>query len=328
MRMARVIIFKVERHQRKLMRKVTVHLFLATVLLGAVISKSHAATDASGNNATVTPPGDTTDTLGPEPGTASDTLPPEPGTISDTKVGTTGDSSQDAATKRLQAELEAKAAKAAQVKPDASKSIAAERSKFWGKYFGAKFGINNSSVSGTTNAPSASTFAYGVQGGYLQGGYNWDVYAIVVGIGTYFEWNNYVVHSNDVGYSSRAYGLDAKLGLPFDDWLPYIKFGYGRSMATSNANLNSVAQYRPNVAVGVEYNLAPRWSLIAEYKRAKFSNWDGSITLNNKVFTFGFNYYFDIPLPRITAQVYIQPDLPIPEPILDPNAVPEAPPPP
>jgi len=65
-----------------------------------------------------------------------------------------------------------------------------------------------------------------VQGGYLQAGYNWDLYAIVVGLGAYYDVNNYSIHSNNVGYSSRAYGLDTKLGLPVDDWLPYIKLGY------------------------------------------------------------------------------------------------------
>ena len=76
------------------MRKVTVHLLLAAVLLGALISRSHAATDTSGNNATATPPDETVNTLGSEPGTTSDTLPPEPGTTSDTKAGAAGDSSE------------------------------------------------------------------------------------------------------------------------------------------------------------------------------------------------------------------------------------------
>jgi hypothetical protein len=320
MRMASVNIFIVERYQRKLMRKVTVHILLTAVLLGAAISNSHAATDESGNNATATSPGDT-----------SDTLPPEPGTASDTKAGAAGDSSEEAATKRLQAEVEAKAAQAAKAKPDAagkSKRKGEEHtSEFWGKYFGAKFGINNSSVSGTINAPSASTFSYGVQGGYLQGGYNWELRAIILGVGTYFEWNNYAVHSNDVGYSSRAYGLDTKLGWAANDWLPYIKLGYGRSTATSNSSLNSVAQYRSNVAVGVEYNIASRWSLIAEYKRANFSNRDESIIIHNKIFAFGFNYYFDKPVKEEQEQA-AEVDIPIPPPMLAPDAVPEAPPPP
>lgn len=298
------------------MRKVTVHILLTAVLLGAAISNSHAATEESGNNATATSHGGT-----------SDTLPTEPGTASDTKVGAAGDSSEEAATKRLQAEVEAKAAQAAKVKPDAGKKSKAEEhsSEFWGKYFGAKFGINNSSVSGTVNAPSASTFAYGVQGGYLQGGYNWELRAIIFGIGTYFEWNNYAVHSNDVGYSSRAYGLDTKLGWAVHDWLPYVKLGYGRSTATSNANLSSVAQYRSNVAVGVEYNVASRWSLIAEYKRANFSNRDESIIIHNKLFAFGFNYYFDKPL-KGEEEKAPEIELAIPEPVLAPDALPEAPP--
>jgi hypothetical protein len=318
MRMASVNPFIVERHQRKLMRKATAHILLTALLLGAVISNSYAATDESGNNATATSTGDT-----------SDTLPPEPGTASDTKVGATGDSSEEAATKRLQAEVEAKAAKAAQEKSGAGKKSKAEEhsSEFWGKYFGAKFGINNSSVSGTINAPSASTFSYGVQGGYLQGGYNWELRAIIVGVGAYFEWNNYAVHSNDVGYSSRAYGLDTKLGWAIDEWLPYVKLGYGRSTATSNSNLNSVAQYRSNVAVGVEYNVASRWSLIAEYKRANFSNEDESIIIHNKLFAFGFNYYFDKPL-KDEQEKAVEVDIAIPPPMLAPDAVPEAPPPP
>jgi hypothetical protein len=299
------------------MRKVKAHILLTAILLGAVISNGHAAADEPGNNAAVTSTGDT-----------SDTLPPEPGTASDTKVGAAGDSSEDAAAKRLQAEVEAKAAQEKKVKSGAGKSKAeAHTSEFWGKYFGAKFGINNSSVSGTINAPSASTFSYGVQGGYLQGGYNWELRAIIVGVGAYFEWNNYAVHSNDVGYSSRAYGLDTKLGWAINDWLPYVKLGYGRSTATSNSNLNSVAQYRSNAAVGVEYNVAPRWSLIAEYKRANFSNQDESIIIHNKLFAFGFNYYFDKPLKEQEEKA-VKVDIPIPPPMLAPDAVPEAPPPP
>ena len=150
----------------------------------------------------------------------------------------------------------------------------------------------------------------------------------MVGLGAYYDANNFAVHSDNAGYSSRSYGLDFKLGLPVSQWwLPYVKLGYGRGMATSNSDLNSVSQYGRNVAVGVEYNVATRWSLIAELKSSKFSNDDDTITVHNKLFAFGFNYYLDKPLREATAQV-IDLNLPVPEPILDPNAVPEAPPPP
>jgi OmpA-OmpF porin, OOP family len=159
----------------------------------------------------------------------------------------------------------------------------------------------------------------------VQGGYNWDLH-VVVGVGAYFDWNNYTFHSNGVGYASRAYGLDAELGLPVDDWLPYIKWGYGRNMATGNTDLSAVVQYGSNIAVGAEYNFAPRWSAITEYKMDRFSNRDGSITINNKIFSFGFNYYFDRPLKAKEVEMDAGPDLPIPEPTLQPDAVPIAPP--
>lgn len=298
------------------MRKVTVHILLAAMLLSAVITQGLAATDEPASSVTVTSP------VG-----SIDTLPPEPDTSTGAKTGAAGKSSPEAASNPLETKAPAKASTA---KPGAggsgSKSADAQPSEFWGKYFGAKFGIINSSASGTTAAPSATTLAYGVQGGYLQSGYNWDVRAVVVGVGAYADWNNYTMHSNNIAYASRAYGLDAKLGLPVDEWLPYVKLGYGYSTGTRDANLRTVAQNNSNVAVGVEYNVASRWSLIAEYKRNRFSNRDKSITINNRLFTFGFNYYFDKPADYEKEKAAPGPELAIPEPILDPGAAPEAPP--
>lgn len=198
-----------------------------------------------------------------------------------------------------------------------------------GKYFGGKFGINNSRASGAVNVPSATTLAYGLQGGYLQGGYSWDLNYVVAGIGAYFDWNNYTLHSNGVAYSSHAYGLDARLGVPIEDWLPYIKVGYGYSSGSQEINLRTVSQTGRNLAAGFEYNFAPRWSVIAEYKTDKFSNRDGSITILNRIFSFGFNYYFDMPAEEMKkVEIAPEPDLPIPAPELAPDALPDAPPPP
>ena len=174
------------------------------------------------------------------------------------------------------------------------------------------------------NFTIASTLAYILQGGYLQGGYNWDLH-VVVGVVAYFDWNSYAKHSNEISYGSRAYGVDAKVGLPVGDWLPYFKPGYGYSTGTRDINLRTVAQNSLNGAVGIEYNFAPRWSAIAEYKRNSFSNRNGSITINNKTFTFGFNYYFDIPLEEKKVEAAPEPEIVIPRPILAPSALPEAP---
>jgi predicted porin len=115
--------------------------------------------------------------------------------------------------------------------------------------------------------------------------------------------------------------------MPFDEWLPYVKLGYGRSTGAGDEILGTVAQKSSNTAVGVEYNVASRWSLVAEYKRDSFSNRDKSITINNRVFAFGFNYYFDKPIKDDTVKV-IEEYIPIPEPIIAPDAIPEDAPPP
>ncbi len=201
-----------------------------------------------------------------------------------------------------------------------------EPSPFRGKFFNGRFGLNISNATGAINVPSATTLAYGLQGGYLQGGYNWDLKAIVAGVGVYLDWNNYAIHSNGVGYGSRALGLDAKLGLPVGDWLLYVKRGYGYNDATKDANLGSIKGKSPHSAVGVEYNFAPRWSAIAEYKVNNFSNQDGSMTIKNKIFSFGLSYYFDIPIVAKVEAAVVEEDIPIPQATLAPDAVPEAPP--
>ena len=203
---------------------------------------------------------------------------------------------------------------------------AAQASYYSGGFLGGKFGINNSTATGTIYDTGASTFAYGVQGGYLQGGYNWDMRAALVGVGAYADFNSNEIHVNKMEYGSRALGLDAKLGVPLDDWLIYTKVGYGYSAGTND--LSAVSQYSSNVAVGVEYSFvfAFRWGAIIEYKLDNFSNRDGSISINNKTLAFGLNYYFDRPEVAPVAKV-AEVDLnlePLPEP--DPDLEDEPPP--
>lgn len=291
------------------MRKGTIHIVLTALLLSIAISKSMAATDETGSNVTIVPPNNTLSTVGTTlpnaVGSPGETIAPE-GTVA----------AQPSADLRVKDSTET----------EKKGSDATPPSQYRGRYFGGKFGINNSSASGAVGAPSASTLAYGLQGGYLQGGYNWDFYLVVVGVGAYIDWNNYAVHSNGIGYGSRAYGLDAKLGVPVGDWMPYAKLGYGHNKGSGDLNLSNVVQNKSNIAIGFEYNFVPRWSAVAEYKRNIFSNRDSSITINNKIFSFGFNYYFDIPLVKKEVELVPEAEIAIPEPVLAPEALPEAPP--
>jgi OOP family OmpA-OmpF porin len=171
--------------------------------------------------------------------------------------------------------------------------VPAQASIYKGGYLGAKFGINNSAATGAINAPSESTVAYGLQGGYLLGGYNWDLSSVTIGAGIYADFNSNEIHSNGVNYGSQAYGVDAKLGYPLDDWLLYGKIGYGRNSGT--VDLKTVDGKGSNVAIGFEYKIWARWDAIVEYKYDSFSNSDNSTRVRNSIFSFGLNYYFGRP---------------------------------
>jgi OOP family OmpA-OmpF porin len=195
-----------------------------------------------------------------------------------------------------------------------------QASGFSGGYLGMKVGANDSSATDTTGVmttPSERTTAYLMQGAYLQGGYNLDLSAVVVGVGAYGDWNAYAKHSNGVAYSTHSYGFDAKLGVPLGNWMPYAKLGRGRNVATDD--FSGISQTGPNSALGFEYKLADHWSTVGEYKINKFSSQDGTITINNKTITFGLNYYFDEPPKQELApepELEPIPELaPIPEPV-------------
>lgn len=197
---------------------------------------------------------------------------------------------------------------------------AVQASGFPGGYLGMKVGANDSSATDTTGVmttPAERTTAYLMQGAYLQGGYNLDLSAFVVGVGVYGDWNAYAKHSNGIAYSTHSYGFDAKLGLPLGNWMPYAKLGRGRNVATDD--FSGISQTTPNRALGFEYKLADHWSTVGEYKINKFSSQDGTITINNKTITFGLNYYFDEPPKQEAApepELEPIPELaPIPEPV-------------
>jgi OOP family OmpA-OmpF porin len=205
---------------------------------------------------------------------------------------------------------------------------AAQAGQFGGGYFGAKVGANTSSAidsTGTTIAPNQKSAAYFMQGGYLQGGYNFDLSAVVIGVGAYGDWNAYAKHNNGVAYGSRAFGFDAKLGVPLGNWMPYAKLGRGHSMGSGD--YDAVAQRSPNTAFGFEYKLAAHWSTIGEIKTNKFTSQDGSITIKNRTTTIGLNYYFDEPPePERIPEPEAAPE-PEPTPVAELAPVPEAAPP-
>jgi len=199
----------------------------------------------------------------------------------------------------------------------------AQASDYSGRYISGKFGINNSSATGTISAPHAGTLAYGVQGGYLESGYNWDVKSFTIGLGAYADFNAYEKHTNGVTYGSRSYGLDTKLGLPLEDWYLYGKFGYGNSTGTKD--LSAVSQKSSNFALGVEYQIVSRLGAIVEYKFDDFGSQGTQI--KNRTLTFGLTYYFDRKLVFKEVEIAPAPEIDLgPGPVLDADIASEPPP--
>lgn len=161
---------------------------------------------------------------------------------------------------------------------------AAQASEFDGGWVGGKLGSNRSSATGVDTG-SATTYG-------LEGGYNWNMGGFLLGADGFVDANGKATHNpGAVNYGSHAYGLDAKLGLPSGNWLPYAKLGYART--NGNGAANGIGSGDVHLGLGVEYKFAPHWSVAGEYTTASAKT--AGTKLNNNNFTLGINYYFDTP---------------------------------
>lgn len=175
---------------------------------------------------------------------------------------------------------------------------AAQASEFSGGWIGGKVGSNRTDVTGipAINAKSATTYG-------LEAGYNWDMSGFLLGVDGFADWNGKATHAVPVplgitNYGSDMYGLDAKLGLPNGNWLPYAKLGYAHARGTGGlVGSGNGAHF----GLGVEYKFAPHWSVAGEYTANSAKSTTNK--LNNDNLTIGINYYFDTPYvaPAVVA---------------------------
>ncbi|MFA6971852.1 MAG: outer membrane beta-barrel protein [Gallionella sp.] len=179
----------------------------------------------------------------------------------------------------------------------------AQASEFSGGWIGAKVGSNRSDVAGagtaavpSYNAKSANTYG-------IEAGYNWDVSSFLLGIDGFADFNQKATHNRVpaalVNYGSDVYGLDAKLGLPSGNWLPYAKLGYGSARAKGGVLTGTYSG--AHLGLGVEYKFASHWSVAGEYTTGSGKNNGAKLTNNN--LTIGVNYYFDSPYVAPAAAV-------------------------
>jgi OOP family OmpA-OmpF porin len=104
-------------------------------------------------------------------------------------------------------------------------------------------------------------------------GYDWSWSSILLGVQGFHD-----AHGDS--YTKDDAGLDARLGLPMNRWLPYAKLGV----------VGTTPGERLHGGLGVEYSLADSWAINAEWTTdSKDAN--GSTLKNNNI-AFGLSYRF------------------------------------
>jgi outer membrane immunogenic protein len=170
-------------------------------------------------------------------------------------------------------------------------------SPWTGFYVGAHIGGVSSSE---TVDFGGSTDPSGFTGG-IQGGYNWQFAPTwLVGIEEEISFTN--ANGSALGFTSNHnwYNtFDARLGyiLPWSGWMAYGKTGAAWMNADYSNGLASVNTTRDgwNVGVGVEYLIAPAWTVKAEYNFLDFGKDNiAGVNIDTQVnqFKVGVNYHF------------------------------------
>lgn len=193
---------------------------------------------------------------------------------------------------------------------------AVQASEFAGGWLGAKIGTDRASMTGY-DRQSGDTYGF-------QGGYGWDVGSnFLLGVNGYWDRNTPEAHNpGPVDIGSKDYGLDAKLGLPYGNWMPYAKLGYGRINGISAAS--AFGTNGPQLGVGVEYKFAPSWSLAGEYTSTSAKA--NGVEMKNNALTLGVNYYFGQPPAPVAAAAPVAAPAPVveaPEPAPAPAPAPQ-----
>ena len=140
-----------------------------------------------------------------------------------------------------------------------------EASDFDGFYIGANAGSNRSTA--TSLPDKKSNYAE------VEAGHNWDFQNFLLGVNAFFD-------THHLSYTGKDAGMDLKLSLPIEAWLPYIKVGL----------TDSDPGVRAHGGLGAEYKFAPQWSINGEWTV-------DSITFRKKNYKnssilIGINYYF------------------------------------
>jgi opacity protein-like surface antigen len=166
---------------------------------------------------------------------------------------------------------------------------AAHAGDFDGAFIGLKAGDNLSRTEGNAATDQKNAGTGGVEAGYL-----WTVDPrVLVGFSTFYDYNGRVDRTLSSGastkYGSNDFGADAIVGTPLDKFLIYGKLGLARVQGKDDASGLSHDGFL--AGVGVDYALAPTWTVGAEWTDARASEHGTKLANDNFVVT--VKYHFD-----------------------------------
>lgn len=190
---------------------------------------------------------------------------------------------------------------------------AVQAGEFDGSWGGGKIGSNTSGMSGVDRKNATG---YG-----LEGGHNWNMgNGFLLGVDGFVDFNDKATHNpGAVNYGSNVYGLDAKLGIDAGNWLPYAKIGYART--NGNGAASAIGSSDAHLGLGVEYKLAPNWSLAGEFTSGRGKS--AATRMHNNNLSLGINYYFGAPAPVVAAPAAAPAPVPAPSAKAAPTPMPE-----
>ena len=156
---------------------------------------------------------------------------------------------------------------------------------------GIQLGVNRNSYDGFSSSNTLTTS--------LEGGYDYRVnWNLVIGGDLYREWNSDSGHTvnafpgTNANFGSRSYGVDFLAGFPVNNFLPYVKVGYGHvSLSGDLSGSTSSARY----GIGMMWRINPQSALVFQYMYQKVSipSPFGNADLKNVNLTVGYNWFFN-----------------------------------
>jgi len=160
-----------------------------------------------------------------------------------------------------------------------------------GWHAGIQLGVNDNSYNGFGSSNSLTTT--------LEGGYDYRInWNLVIGGELYSDWNSDTSHSvnsfpgSNANFGSRSYGVDFLAGFPVNNFLPYVKVGYGHVSITGDlSGSTSSARY----GAGVMWRIAPNSALMFQYmyQNASIRGPFGNANFKNVNLTVGYNWFFN-----------------------------------